>query len=102
MSYKLSKDFPGVPKGEILELDASNPSNPVYRGVNNPKFWVGIDHVEALKDEIGVNVFEVVKDKLQLANEVRLQISELQSKLVAIEAVEIDPLPIEEPITEVK
>lgn len=100
MSYKLSKDFPGVPKGEILELDASNPNNLVYRSVNNPKFWVAVEHVDSTKDEAGKEVFEIVKDKQQQADEVRLQIAELETKLAAIEAVEIDP--IEEPIGDIK
>ena len=46
MSYKLLKDYPGVPAGELMELDNSNPDHLVYRSPNYPDFWASKDMVE--------------------------------------------------------
>lgn len=44
--YKTLIDFPGVPAGEILNLDYTHPGNVVYRGQTNTEFWMDKNIVE--------------------------------------------------------
>lgn len=50
MNYVLSIDYPDMAKGEELALDNSDSNRPVYRSINNPKFWVDKNSVEFNKE----------------------------------------------------
>ena len=47
MTYQTLIDFPGVPAGETLELDTSQPNSPAYRGTVHTQLWFAQDFVEA-------------------------------------------------------
>ncbi len=83
MQYKLSKDYPGIPKGEPLELEELKGQPPVYRSVNFPKFWFSKENVESSQE------FEIVKDKATLIAELENKKKEIDNEIAVLQATPI-------------